>query len=483
LTIVILAGLGGVLLGLFRGGLPGASLQFRWNYWEVTSRIIAQHPWTGVGALNFDHAYMALKPIQYPEEIQDPHNFVMSILSQWGIFGGIGLFVSLIGASTMMARTWGPLREQEHLEILPDDIVRRISPLWMASLAVGFLILRFWMMYDYWISGSSGQAMVFFDLGLYGLIWTVSFIAAAWLPKDVSRQSFGNCQIACLCGVIAFLLHNTIDYSIFYPGTLIPFMAVAAVLMARGQAQVTYRKEAARTLLIFGGAVIGLLLLLSMTVVPVTASNLNLIKARTLASQSPPNPERIIDRYHSAARADLTDPIPLAESAAWQIEFAQYLISKDLEKSRNKVLGLLSGAYEDVEAAIRRDPCQISLYRLRAYSLTLKHQITHSQEDLWEAIKSARKVLELYPASPDGHLFLAEQLAYAATQLNSADLKSEAVMHYQQALELDAARPGMEEVRRWSPERRRFIQNRLDMMKSFRIETPSTASAPFSENE
>ncbi|MEP0842477.1 MAG: O-antigen ligase family protein, partial [Phycisphaerae bacterium] len=107
------AGMAGlaVLLARARGGLPGASLDFRWNYWEVTARIARDHLWTGVGALNFDRAYLACKPIAFPEEIKDPHNFLLSVLVQWGLPGLIGLLLALSGGAWVAWRRWvGELR-------------------------------------------------------------------------------------------------------------------------------------------------------------------------------------------------------------------------------------------------------------------------------------------------------------------------------------------------------------------------------------
>ena len=35
--------------GNYHGSLPGASLNFRWQYWTASADMVADHPWTGVG--------------------------------------------------------------------------------------------------------------------------------------------------------------------------------------------------------------------------------------------------------------------------------------------------------------------------------------------------------------------------------------------------------------------------------------------------
>ena len=104
---IAVAAAGVVVYGRSHGGLPGSSLNFRWQYWQVTRAIIADHFLVGVGAGNFDRVYLSYKPIAFPEEIKDPHNFLLSIFAQWGVLGAAGLAAALVGASAVAARCWG----------------------------------------------------------------------------------------------------------------------------------------------------------------------------------------------------------------------------------------------------------------------------------------------------------------------------------------------------------------------------------------
>jgi len=474
--VALALGWAGVLLGsvvvtaygLARGGLPGSSLAFRWNYWQVTTRIIGEHPWTGVGALNFDHAYMRLKPIDFPEEIRDPHNFVLSIVAQWGLPGLIGMTLAAVGASLSAARQWAQTPAGHAAELLAPEDARRALRRWIPVVSVAFVLLRVWLLHGL-LGTSSGQAAVFVDLVQYGLVWIAVFAAVATLATTPAGRGGLGPRLVLLCGLVAFLLHNTIDFSLFLPGPLTVFAGLAGSLLgyrsslwARscGKGSDSGESQAADCLpatqavaktsrscagwVPVGVAASGLVLVLSLVFAPVRCSSAALAQARSLP------PAAAGPFYEAAAAADPLDPVPLSE----QVE----------RFTRNPEPGRLDAVLAALDGAIARDPQQVSLHRWRSQLYDLRFSAGGADSDLQAAIASARHVIELYPQSPDEHLNLATILAHAAVAKGSAHWAREARDEYAKALALDVARPGTDEVRKWLPSRRAAIEAAMNAL-------------------
>ncbi|MCP4451687.1 MAG: O-antigen ligase family protein, partial [Planctomycetes bacterium] len=95
-----------ITYGLTHDTLPGGnSLLVRWQYWQATAQMIAQHPWVGVGPGNFSQAYHQFKAAASPESVADPHNWILSLWSQYGPLGLMG-FVLAITAPLVMVTRW-----------------------------------------------------------------------------------------------------------------------------------------------------------------------------------------------------------------------------------------------------------------------------------------------------------------------------------------------------------------------------------------
>jgi len=85
-----------VAYGRGHGTLPGGrSMRIRWEYWTATARMIRDHP-LGVGGGNFRHYYPAYKAPEALETVQDPHNFVLSLVAQYGPLGLFGVLLAVV---------------------------------------------------------------------------------------------------------------------------------------------------------------------------------------------------------------------------------------------------------------------------------------------------------------------------------------------------------------------------------------------------
>lgn len=456
----ILAGLVSVAItyGVSAGGLPGDSLQFRWNYWEVTRDIVESEFATGVGALNFDHAYLAVKPIEFPEEIRDPHNFMISVLAQWGVLGGVGLLAVFVGGSIVMAKTWGTRVPTDAPPPVYDPEAKYLSMQWVVAVSIGMILLRIWLLSG-WLNQTTGAAYIFFDLGLYGLIWILVFAGLCWIARGGWTGDVDICQVACLAGVLAFLLHNLIDQSMFFPGTLMPFAAMAGILVTDTPNPRERTRVASRPAIPFVIAAGGALVFAALVLVPVTRANALLQHAR----YSSTSPDERWDAFERAVHADPLDPAAPEELA---LEYAG-------------AGGDVARALQWLNEAVQRDPKQIGLYRERAHLLEASFRQSDSMVDLIGAIGSARQVVLMYPQSPDDHLLLADMLARNAQAAGDGAI-NEAIVHYEEALMLDGAR-AQGEIRRWPEPRRRDIQERLDRLYEMTASQPADSQPAASE--
>ncbi|MEP0844726.1 MAG: hypothetical protein HRF43_18665 [Phycisphaerae bacterium] len=324
------------------------------------------------------------------------------------------------------------------------------------------MLLRLWLLGDM-LGTPSGVAFVVFDLGLYGLIWAAGFTAIAFLTSTGAADA-GGFRLPLLCGLAAFLLHNTIDFSLLVPATLTVLSALAALAVARtgeperrpGDKETRSQGDEVEPAPPCGERAAGLaammiaLLGLGGTWVlayrPVTLACAALAEAREQAM-----PEAG-DRYLEAAALDPLDPTPLLELAE------RFLDPASSPPRPEHVSVVLARVHE----AIDRDPRQIGSYRLLGRLYELRYRLSGSESDVWAALGALRRAVEMYPQSPDEHLNLAGLLARSAAATNSPEWAQEARDEYATALALDAARPGLDEVRKWSPARRAEIEKARD---------------------
>lgn len=132
---IILAAMGLIAAMLWSAGvmeLP-QPVQVRWQYWTATWQMIKQHPF-GVGPGNFSYHYCRYKPPEALETVADPHNLVLSLVSQYGPLGLIG-WMGLAGLCILSM-----CRQTKHAP--PDQPNQTDQGLIIPILAVGMLVIR-----------------------------------------------------------------------------------------------------------------------------------------------------------------------------------------------------------------------------------------------------------------------------------------------------------------------------------------------------
>src|SRR5205823_2454635 len=103
----------GLVLASVIGAAVVAGVLFRWNflggrfgkdtgtmaarldYWRATAKMIADHPWLGVGSGNFGGYYPRYMAETAGEKIKDPHNFVLELWATGGVFVLLAVLTAL----------------------------------------------------------------------------------------------------------------------------------------------------------------------------------------------------------------------------------------------------------------------------------------------------------------------------------------------------------------------------------------------------
>jgi len=120
-----------------------------------------------------------------------------------------------------------------------------------------------------------------------------------------------------------------------------------------------------------------------------------------------------------------------------------------------------------LESALARDPRSLRLWRDLHYARLALAEATGDPSAYLPAVSAARRIVELYPNSPDDFERLGD--AYASLLILSEsplrDARGSAIAAYEKALRLDASRPEWEVIHRFSARRRGSIQDKVDKLR------------------
>ncbi len=423
--------------GLYRGTLPGRSLDYRWKYWSASARMLADHPITGVGSGNFGRHYLEYKRIDSPEEIKNPHNFMVSAATDWGVLGLAGLLAMLYGGSRVICRA-GEIAEGGGR---PDDdgLSRFQVAGWGIALGATIFGVRAFLL------GSDDPYHVYFETMFPMLVWGVAFALLIASPMGNLASVATGAGFA----LVGFLVQDTINFATLVPGTLTTALACFAAVVAMRYQQVlrSVRPEWGRPVV---GVCVGWVVLVMFAVGmlwPVLRANALLREARR--SRDPAGALALYDR---AADADTWDSSAHFESAR---------LLHGLAMRDGGGVEQINQALVRIEKGVERDPVNIRLYRERSRLHTLRAGLSGSVGDWTAAILAAGRVFALYPNDPTGHMLLAGCWAdRGLATFNQADLQR-AIGHYQEALRIDDARPTWEVIRRLRPRQREAITSRI----------------------
>lgn len=411
--------------GLHYGTLPGGnSMRVRWEYWYSTAKMIVDFPITGIGGGNFGTYFAQYKLPQTLESVRDPHCFILSILSQYGIIGLAGfltaIFIPILKA-TGLNRSDSPTG---------NNIIS-------AAKGTGIcVVLALLFIRPIFIRTQIGNTI---DVILYIIV--VTYVAPAfftgtalWLGSRTEEQNKKITPIyrpALLCGIFALLIHNLIDFGIFEPGIMTAFWALIAILQSdiiseepaeKIKSIAAANKFKKFIFLMVPAAVIVFLVWLCIIPAAETASKME--EAKELYSNG--EIDKAVTLLKECSNDDALNPSPAA--------FAGKAILTKYEIKPSESAEILMDAEKFLKTAIDRDKEDFRNYENLGKVYDILGQRLTEQRKEWfkKSFFSYEQALIRYPASSELNLELAE----IAQQLDSTNL---AIEHYKKAIEIEDA--------------------------------------------
>ena len=422
--LCVVAGAGAVIgHGMDRGSLPGWSLTFRWQYWQASSHLIADHWTTGVGRENFGRHYLRYKSIESPEEVANPHSFFVQAAADWGLLGLVGVLLMVLQASfrfVMLPPARSPPTIAPTLKGVGADWgggspapSRSTTIVWAIGLLLVVTVGRLPLL------GSADPNFLYYSTVTTGFVWLVGFVL--FMGSTVARAQVRGSMVGTgvAVGLFAFLVHDMINFAIFVPGSATTFFGLLSYWLARRFSEPTKAElevAASNTKRWFplGAGFAATVLLCWIGVIPVARAQ-----------------SRIrVGQFDAASASDPFDPTP------------------EVARAKRLRTGAPRAAVEALTTAMYRDRFNVGLPQMRAELYLDLAQSTGDDGDYLAAIDDARSVLELYPLNPAGMVSLADIQAVAGDALKSEKLLREALINYDRAIQLDNQRLSWETLHR-----------------------------------
>jgi len=419
-ALVLLAAVLGVTVlvgyGVTHDRLPGGnSMLVRWQYWTASIHMIRDHLVTGVGPGNFSHFYHQYKSPPAPESVADPHNSILSILSQYGPLGLLGfvliLAVPLYRWFTVPAAPQTPGPE-------PPDRNGRWILKYAAVICGALLIVRP-------LVGLLTAQPTFLML-LASLVHTlllcavvIALLGSAQLkPRESTAADLDAAAPVLVCCLLGVLLASMTDFALFEPGNLMCFVTLLACLIAlhRHRARLPVLQHPFtphRARLWTWGTIVGFLGASWVLVVPVIRSTADIQNANIAFERG-----NVVFAHHLLEQATRADT--LSEIAPYR-NGRLYLYRYDATAPEGPTL--LHKAEDDFGRAAARNPVNFHNYEKLYDTFELLKRL----DDAYCAITQA---IMYYP----GNARLWFKLAQVAEQLNKIDTAKDA---YRKTLDIE----------------------------------------------
>jgi O-antigen ligase len=237
LALLLVAGAGYAMVhyGVKHGRLPGGnSMLVRWQYWTASAKMYAEHRLTGVGPGNFSEYYTHYKPAAALESVADPHNLLLSLITQYGPLSLIGFLAMVfvpLRRSAVAPATAPPIPNAQ-----PQPSCRRLALVIMFAVCACLLLVRLLLI----PFTADSPDVLLYELMTVHIAPVAAFLigfllVASPLKEERTQQtdSTNPVLVAILgCAVLAVLLHNLVDFALFEPGVWMAFWITMACLIA-----------------------------------------------------------------------------------------------------------------------------------------------------------------------------------------------------------------------------------------------------------
>ena len=427
--------IGCLLLGIAGGWvvvqyrlLPGGnSMLVRWQYWDASAKMYADHLFTGIGPGNFAHFYPHYKPASASESVADPHNFLLSILTQYGPIGLIG-FLAMICMSLWTVLSGSSANRS--LEAHPSEPAFKKTAIVLAIIVSAVLLLIRPIIFPLPPTATlqERQAGIIILYIMPMIIFIAGFLLAS--AGETAKMSHTGITIAALfCAVLGVAFHNLIDFAIFEPGVFTVFWVIIACMIAiysqtYPRPQVVLKPAPFVKILTAAGGLVLIVVYLNYVLIPVS---------KTSAKIQLANRAIFAGRFEQAHRLlDLASEDDSLSSDAPSLNSKLYLHHFKLTSSVNR--DLLVAAEKKSLDAIEANSAAFKNYERLTEVYTLLADISKQQEKtdwLNKAYDNTLFTVEnLYP----GCARLRIELAKISDLLGKTDI---AISQYEKAIEIE----------------------------------------------
>jgi tetratricopeptide (TPR) repeat protein/O-antigen ligase len=420
--------------GLKHGRLPGGnSMLVRWQYWTASTQMFLDHVLTGVGGGNFTASYRLYKSPAAIETISDPHCFVLSLLTQFGILGLIGFLIFVLAPlcrASFACPEQSRRADPSHLETLPANRFSKLAFAGAIAPIALMMLLRPFLLPPSAAAGFVEKLYVFFtDYMAPAAAFLVAYaILAKALQtsniKEYALQTTSITSIALFSALLGVLIHNLIDFAIFEPGVLAAFCAILACLIALYSEKREQLNPAPVLLKIFAPAVALIIVFayFNYAIIPIARNAALIAQAGQPLSLGQFNlAHNLLD---TATKVDPLNPeAPLMNGRLYLQHFSSPVMP------RQQTLEL---AEQALFIAAQRNPADSRIFDSLTQCYYLRSQLLPEQKELWlnSALDSAQTAVSLSPGDAELHLLLAQ----IAEDLGKKDL---ALKHYQKTVEIE----------------------------------------------
>ncbi len=441
LVLLLAAGAGYVMVdyGLKHARLPGGnSMLVRWQYWTASAKMYADHRLTGIGPGNFSDSYTRYKPAAALESVADPHNFLLSLMTQYGPLGLIG-FLAMVFWPLWRSATV-PVPTLPVADMHPQPSFKTIALGTLLAICACLLLVRALLIPT---STDSPDALLYevvtVHLAPVAALLIGFLLMASPLGDPSARQTDLPNPILSLafgCAVLTVLLHNLVDYALFEPGVWMTFWMVIACLSAtRVQQQTGFRfvalGERVRKPLTLGVAAAALAVYGLYVWKPAYDTAIGIQRAQHAIATGNYDAAHVC--LEAAVRADPLSPVAAA--------FNGRLYSQQYEQVQPRRPALLEGAARCLQTAMERNPAD---YKNLENLATVYSRLGQPQK----AYDAYLRAAALYP----GRERLWFELGQTAAKLGKPGL---ALCHYTKAVEIEDSY--RQQFRQMYPDREKVV--------------------------
>lgn len=441
--VLFLIGIAGTYVyGVTTGGLPGSSLNFRWQYWLASAKLIVDHVWFGVGRENFGRHYLQYKSIESSEEISNPHNFFVQIFSEQGILGLLASVVLLIVVTRIMTRRGRSPVSDAFVSITNRSSVDGARSTWAWCILLVFALLSA----RSFLLGTADPNFVFVASVMLALPWLIGFAAFAFHAGKISKPEPENrtTYMGVAIGLFAMMIHDMVNFAMFVPGVATTVFALLAYCMtSQNQLKPAIEPRPARQWFPFVLSGLGLIATVTFGLVPVAGAQFHLNRARAGID--------VEKNLLAAAACDRWDPAPCAEHAEWMLQS---------QHDPNSSVDARDKAIQSIRCAIDRDPFYLRHYQTKLAIRGRLAELTSDGGDFL-AIDIAQEMIRLYPTESMLYVTLGDCQFSSYRAKGSLRKLREAADSYRKALSLDYQRPKWETIQRLRPRELEAIKKRL----------------------